>query len=165
MTEVFVEQFIFQLSHKKGKTQVNGETVSPQISKINSRLYHVIHEGKSYNVFIHKVDRDSRQVTLSVNGKQTQIKVQSRMEKLLKELGMEHNMNKKLDSLKAPMPGLIHSLKVETGQEVKKGAPLLILEAMKMENIIKSPGEGVVKEIHVAEQNSVEKNALLITFA
>ncbi|MEL6135773.1 MAG: acetyl-CoA carboxylase biotin carboxyl carrier protein subunit, partial [Bacteroidota bacterium] len=79
--------------------------------------------------------------------------------------GMEHSLSKKLDSLKAPMPGLIHSLKVEAGQEVKKGDPLLILEAMKMENIIKSPGEGVVKEIHVVEKNSVEKNALLITFA
>ena len=78
---------------------------------------------------------------------------------------MESTLTKQLDNLKAPMPGLIHSLKVEAGQEVKKGDPLLILEAMKMENIIKSPGEGIVKEIHVEEKNSVEKNALLITFA
>ncbi|MEO0582750.1 MAG: biotin/lipoyl-containing protein [Bacteroidota bacterium] len=165
MTEVFVEQFIFQLAHKKGQHIVNGQNLSPEITRINNRLFHVIHEGKSYNVFIHKLDKEANEVSLSVNGKRTKVKVQSRIEKLLKDLGMEHSLSKKLDNLKAPMPGLIHSLKVETGQEVKKGDPLLILEAMKMENIIKSPGEGIVKEIHVEEKNSVEKNALLITFA
>ena len=165
MTEVFVEQFIFQLAQKKGQQIVNGQSLSPEITRINNRLFHVIHEGKSYNVFIHKLDKEANEVSLSVNGKRTKVKVQSRIEKLLKDLGMESSLIKKMDNLKAPMPGLIHSLKVEAGQEVKKGDPLLILEAMKMENIIKSPGEGVVKEIHVEEKNSVEKNALLITFA
>jgi biotin carboxyl carrier protein len=62
------------------------------------------------------------------------------------------------------MPGLIVDIKVEAGQEVKKGDPILILEAMKMENIIKSPGDGVVKAIKVNPRDNVEKNQVLIQF-
>ena len=62
------------------------------------------------------------------------------------------------------MPGLILEIKVQPGQEVKKGDPIMILEAMKMENILKSPGDGVVREIKVAVKQNVEKNQVLILF-
>jgi biotin carboxyl carrier protein len=62
------------------------------------------------------------------------------------------------------MPGLILDIKVEPGQEVKKGDPILILEAMKMENIIKSPGDGVVSAVKVNVRQNVEKNQVLIVF-
>ena len=70
----------------------------------------------------------------------------------------------KVKDVKAPMPGLILDIKVRPGQEVKKGDPILILEAMKMENILKSPGDGVVKEIKVQTRQNVEKNQVLILF-
>jgi biotin carboxyl carrier protein len=62
------------------------------------------------------------------------------------------------------MPGLIIELKVKNGDVVKPGDTLLILEAMKMENIIKSPGEGVVKTVKIKKGESVEKNQVLIEF-
>ncbi len=67
-------------------------------------------------------------------------------------------------TLKAPMPGLIVATKVEPGQTVKKGDPLLVVEAMKMENIIKAKGDVTVKAIRVQVGQSVEKNAALIDF-
>ncbi|MCI4667088.1 MAG: biotin/lipoyl-binding protein [Bacteroidia bacterium] len=165
MTEAFIEDFVFQITKKAGETQLNSSPFSPQITRINEQLFKVNHEGKSYDVFIQKVDAGEKFVELSINGKRSKVKVVSRIEKLLKELGMDHQLAKKLDSLKAPMPGLIHSLQVEEGQEVKKGDPLLILEAMKMENVIKSPGEGTVSKIHVSPKESVEKGHVLISFA
>ena len=63
------------------------------------------------------------------------------------------------------MPGLVLELNVEAGQTIAKGDPLLILEAMKMENVIKSAGEGVVEEILVKKGAAVEKGALLIKLA
>lgn len=63
----------------------------------------------------------------------------------------------------APMPGIITSILVKEGQEVKKGDPVLIIEAMKMENNIPAPDSGKVKEIQVAEGQEVEKGSLLIS--
>ncbi|HNA32062.1 MAG TPA: biotin/lipoyl-binding protein, partial [Flavobacteriales bacterium] len=66
--------------------------------------------------------------------------------------------------IKAPMPGLVLKVLVKEGDAVKKNEPVLILEAMKMENVIKSPGDGTVKRIHAQEKTAVEKGQLLIGF-
>jgi len=65
-------------------------------------------------------------------------------------------------SLAAPMPGRVIKLFVETGAKVKKGQPLLILEAMKMEHTITAPADGTVKEIHYAAGEQVLEGAELI---
>jgi biotin carboxyl carrier protein len=57
------------------------------------------------------------------------------------------------------------SIKATEGQEIKKGEPLLVLEAMKMENIIKAAADVVVKQIKIKQGQAVEKNQVLITFA
>ncbi len=67
-------------------------------------------------------------------------------------------------SIKAPMPGLVVKLRVEPGERVAKGQPLLIIEAMKMENIIKARTDGIVKEIKVKAGQSVEKSDTLVEF-
>ncbi|MDZ7649219.1 MAG: acetyl-CoA carboxylase biotin carboxyl carrier protein subunit [Cytophagales bacterium] len=77
---------------------------------------------------------------------------------------MNTTASSKVNSIKAPMPGLIIDLKIQVGDSVKPGDALLILEAMKMENILKSPGEGVVKTIKVKKDDSVEKGQVLIEF-
>jgi len=60
---------------------------------------------------------------------------------------------------------VILSILVEEGQEIKKGEALLILEAMKMENMIKSPTDGIVTSISIEKDQSVEKNETLISFS
>ena len=62
------------------------------------------------------------------------------------------------------MPGLILEINVKEGQEVKENDPLLILEAMKMENVINSPREGIIKSVEVKQGQTVDKNMLLIEF-
>ena len=62
------------------------------------------------------------------------------------------------------MPGLVLDGLVNIGDEVSIDQPLMILEAMKMENVIKSPSEGKVKSIHIAKSDTVEKNQMLIVF-
>jgi biotin carboxyl carrier protein len=59
---------------------------------------------------------------------------------------------------------LVVRITVEEGTEVKKGDSLLVLEAMKMENVIKAPGDAVVGKIKVNAGQAVEKNQLLISF-
>jgi biotin carboxyl carrier protein len=67
-------------------------------------------------------------------------------------------------TLNAPMPGRVVKLLVKIGDEVVNGQGLIIVEAMKMENELKAKKAGVVSEIFVAENDSVEKGALLISF-
>jgi pyruvate carboxylase subunit B len=61
----------------------------------------------------------------------------------------------------APMPGILLRYAVEAGQQVKKGTPVLFLEAMKMENSLPSPVEGTVKELKVSPGTWVKKNDVL----
>ncbi len=63
----------------------------------------------------------------------------------------------------APMPGLIVSVAVVPGQEVKAGQELLVLEAMKMENVLRAERDGVVEEIHVRPADAVAADQLLVT--
>ena len=79
-------------------------------------------------------------------------------------MGFEVGATKKVNDIKAPMPGLILDINVKVGQEVKENDALLILEAMKMENVLTSPRDGVIKSISVNKGNAVEKNQLLIVF-
>jgi 3-methylcrotonyl-CoA carboxylase alpha subunit len=67
--------------------------------------------------------------------------------------------------LTAPMPGKIVALLVERGKTVEKGAPLLIMEAMKMEHTIAAPASGIVEELLYAVGDQVAEGAQLLTFA
>ena len=75
---------------------------------------------------------------------------------------MKVGVTQKVGDIKAPMPGLVIEVAVEIGQTVTKGDKVLILEAMKMENVIKAAGDGVVKAIHTTKGQPVEKGQLLI---
>ena len=86
------------------------------------------------------------------------------LDELIKSMGIERGRTKVVNAIKAPMPGLILEINVSVGQEVKENDPLLILEAMKMENCFLSPRDGVIKSIMVEKGNAVDKGQLLIEF-
>ena len=90
------------------------------------------------------------------------MKVEDEYDQLLHKLGMDKALTKKVNELKAPMPGLVLRILVEEGQAIKQGDSLLVLEAMKMENVLKSMGDGVIKQLKVKAGDKVEKNQLLI---
>jgi pyruvate carboxylase subunit B len=81
---------------------------------------------------------------------------------LLERLGGPAGHAKGASRVLAPMPGLVLRVLVREGEPVRRGQPLLVLEAMKMENEIRAPAEGVVQRVHVQERQPVEKNALLV---
>ncbi len=66
-------------------------------------------------------------------------------------------------SVTAPMPGAILDVKVRVGDSVKRGQTLFVLEAMKMENEIPAPQDGVVASVDVVKGGSVETGAVLAT--
>lgn len=83
---------------------------------------------------------------------------------LLEKMGIAGGASSKATKLKAPMPGKVLEIMVETGKTVAKGEGLLILEAMKMENMLKAEQDGIIKSVNVSVGDAVEKNNVLIEF-
>jgi biotin carboxyl carrier protein len=152
------------VAKENNQITLNGEAFSVDCLKVNDGNYHIIKNGKTYDVDVLRLNHEEKILVLKVNGNKYELKVADQYDALLKQLGMDNLSAKKLNHIKAPMPGLVLSILVEEGKEVKKGDALIILEAMKMENILKSPADGIVKKIAVKKGVPVEKNQLLIEF-
>lgn len=152
------------LSGSQYEGSLNGKAVKGDFIRISPSQLHLLHKGKSYNVELVKLDRVEKTVTVKINSKKYTLNIKDKYDELLHNLGLDALAGKKVNDIKAPMPGMVLNILVSEGQEVKKGDALLVLEAMKMENILKSPSDGVVKKISAVKGTAVEKNQLLIQF-
>lgn len=147
---------------KEGK--LNNDSFVWDALRSDETHLHVLHKNKSYNVEVVSQDHETKQAIIKVNGTKYTVQLKDRFDDLLKSLGMEGAGEKKLKDVKAPMPGMVLEILVSAGQQVEKDTPLIILEAMKMENVIKSPAAGIVKKVGATVGNAVEKNAVLMEF-
>jgi len=154
----------FEIVPSDGEFMVNGQPLNWDKVKIADGYFHIFIQNKSYRTEVVRIDPVAKAVTLKINGHTYLVEVKDKFDLLLEKLGMNTAAGSKINNIKAPMPGLIIDLKVQAGSTVKAGDPLLILEAMKMENIIKSSGEGIVKSVKVKKGDSVEKGEVLIEF-
>ncbi len=111
------------------------------------------------------IDKQQKTVTLRIKSQKVTVQIKEPVDLLLEQLGMQQSRVRKVNQLKAPMPGLVLRILVQEGQSVKAGDPLMVLEAMKMENVFKAPADVTVKQIKVSEKQAVEKNTELMTFA
>lgn len=142
---------------------INGKEIKPDLVKLSDMRYHLILDNKSYRINILEQKSD-KELAVEVNGNKYDINIKDRFDLLLHDLGMDAALAAKTDFIKAPMPGLVINILVNEGDEVLKDTPLIILEAMKMENMLKASGHGIVDKIKVKAHDAVEKNQVLITF-
>lgn len=143
---------------------VNGKPASWDLATIQEGYFHILYKDRSFRAEIVEADSVAKSFTIKVNGRQYPVILKDRFDLLLEKMGMNTNAGARVNHVRAPMPGLIIALKVKDGDEVKAGDPLLILEAMKMENIIKAPADATVKSVKVSLREGVEKNQVLIEF-
>lgn len=130
------------------------------IIKLDHNRYHFLNSGTKIEIELVSIDKKT--LELIVNGNKHKVAIEDEFDLLIEKMGLSKLISNKISSIKAPMPGLIIDLYVEEGQKLEEGDPLLILEAMKMENVIKSSGTGVVKSVHIAKGENVEKGQLMI---
>lgn len=152
------------LSGNSFEGTLNGNAVKGDLHKINAYQYHILYNNKSYNAEVIKLNAEERSIVLRINSVKFSLQLKDKYDELLHNLGLDNMAAKKVNDVKAPMPGMVLNILVKEGDEVKKGDALLILEAMKMENILKSPSDGVIKKIAAVKGTAVEKNQLLIQF-
>ncbi|MGE0090125.1 MAG: biotin/lipoyl-containing protein [Bacteroidales bacterium] len=117
-------------------------------------------KGRKYQVEI--TDKNQNQYEIAVNGVSYSISVESPFSFKRKRYLDKNKVDSKIEPIHAPMPGKIIELLVEENQVIKTGEPLLILEAMKMQNEILSNIDGKIKSIHFAPEDTVMKDDVLI---
>lgn len=144
------------------KIIINDQSTDIDLVQISPDKYHVIKDNQSYNLHVIEKDLVNKTFKIKVNNQTFELSLEDPLDQQLAKMGLSKTANEKIDKILAPMPGLVLNILVHPGQEVKKGDSLIILEAMKMENVIKSAGTGIVKNIVVQQKDAVEKNQLLI---
>ncbi len=132
--------------------------------KTDWNQFHVLHQNTPYKAEIVSSDFNQKNYTIKVNNNTYLVTIANALDMLIKEMGFEVGLAKQVNTIKAPMPGLILEISVVVGQLVKENDNLIILGAMKMENSFLSPRDGVIKSISVAMGDAVEKGQLLIEF-
>ena len=123
---------------------------------------HLILNRQGYRIDLIELDRVNKTATMVYNGEEYTVEIQEEVEQLVESLGLNVVKNKAVGEVSAPMPGKVLDIMVKEGQAVEEGTPLLILEAMKMENIIKAEGAGVVTEIYSEKGSTVDKGVKLL---
>lgn len=158
------DQFLFEVENKESSFWVNGAPIQFDLSSIGNNSAHVLYQNKSFNTELVELNKADKTCKIKVNGNIYQVSIEDQFDVLLKQLGLDNLAANKVSEIKAPMPGLVLKVLTEENAEVKKGNNLLVLEAMKMENILKSSTDGVIKKVLIKQGDKVEKNQILIQF-
>lgn len=158
-------KFNFELSSELNQLLINGIPFHGDILKVNSRSFNVLFNYRSFNAELIEFDRKQKTCTVKVNSNIYSMQMTDQFDELLHQLGMDEFNTVKVSEIKAPMPGLVLRILASEGEEVKKGGNLFVLEAMKMENIIKAPADVIIKSVKVNQGDKVEKNQVIMIFS
>ena len=120
--------------------------------------------GKVFFGEILEEQTESNRIKLKINHRVFEIKKKGELDDLIAAMGLDIPKIKQLKELQAPMPGRIVNVAVSIGDALEVGDEILSLEAMKMENVLKAEGIGVVKSININNDDIVEKGSVLIEF-
>ncbi len=141
---------------------VNGSEDSAQtdLVKIDDGLYHLLLENKSYLI---SVTNKNIYFRTSIEGDEYQVEIEDNISRLKSMFGGTETDDKDFGKVHSPMPGLVVKIFVNVGDHVELNSPLIALEAMKMENEIKSPKKGEITDINVTLGQRISTETLLMT--
>ena len=147
---------------------IDGEAQTPKgnakVEWLDRNYFVVSFNGKTFNGEVLDQNLEDHTLKLKLNHRVFEVKRKYALLDLISQMGLDKKKVKKLKELSSPMPGRVLKIMVKPGDQINIGDSLLSLEAMKMENILKSDGEGIVKEIFINEEQVVEKGEVLIEF-
>lgn len=127
--------------------------------------YHILKNNQPFNAEVVEKDFHHKIYKVKVKSEVYEVAISDELDQQISSMGFSVGSTKNISEILAPMPGLILEIKVKEGDTVAEDSPLLILEAMKMENVLTSPREGVIKNISVKVGETVDKKQLLISYA
>jgi len=143
--------------------QVSTATLkSLDLHEIKTNHFHVLKGNRAFDIQVVDMNVLTKTATVAVNGNRYDLKIDDAYDTMVEKMGLLASSIQKVGSITAPMPGLIIDIMVKPGDKIEEGTPLLVLSAMKMENVILAEGEGVIKSIEVKKDDAVDKGQLII---
>jgi len=137
------------------RVSMDGNTYDASLRFLSSEEFIIKLDGKVYDVIVHSNSRDYQ---VCINGKCLFVKKKDALQ-LLEKTGT----GPKKQDIKTSMPGRVIEVLAREGEKIKKNQAVVILEAMKMQNEIKSPQDGTILRIGPKPGDPVEAGALLFT--
>ena len=161
-------KFIFLIGDKKIELiqeasflRVDDRIYSTDLFRNSSGVCTIISENKTFKLYCKRVSETEYDVWIKHHV--LRLIVEDQKTTLINKYKKNVDLGALNTCIKAPMPGLVTRIEVKVGDKVQQGQGLLVLEAMKMENEIRSSSNCIIKEIKVSERMTVEKDQELLT--
>ncbi len=153
------QEYVLDLEHP-GEVILDGTVYAVDLQGIDGEsLYSLLIGTDSYEVF---VQREGDVYYITVEGDRYEVRVEDERLRRLRRLSGAKEPAAGEATIVAPMPGLVVAVPVQEGQAVKAGDGVVVLEAMKMENEIRTPLDGVVKSVRVAPGQMVNQGDVMV---
>lgn len=137
-------------------------TSSAAVNVLGNHVYEIEKDDSRLILEVLKIDLTEKSITIRSNHRTYDLIFKDQLDLVLDKMGIKRTSELVNKNVKAPMPGKVLELLAKEGDTLSKGDNILILEAMKMENVIKAEVDCVIKKIHISSQQNVEKNQVLI---
>ena len=160
--KAIIQGHTFQITVNGNGIFIDGKPVTADMLEYRKGKFHILIDNRSYTAEVVSIEKESKICVIKVGKSLLTVILKDKYDDLLDEIGIDIKAGKKVNDIKAPMPGMVLQVMVENGQKIKKGDAIVVLEAMKMENILKSPTDGTIKKIHVNMGDKVEKNQVMV---
>lgn len=131
---------------------VEGSTFQPEVEATGKGTYKVSLDGESFIFAL-------RNGHIEVDGEHLDLELRRARPALVRKAGAGRKGDGRI---KPPMPGKVVEIHVSEGDAVEEGSPLVVLEAMKMQNDVKSPIAGTVSKVNVTDGQNVESTTVLV---
>jgi acetyl/propionyl-CoA carboxylase alpha subunit len=125
-------------------------------------VYRIQTKTNSFVLEVLAIDLAMKTLKIRHNHTVYDMEFKNKLDLVLDKMGIKRSVETINTDVKAPMPGKVIDIVVKEGASVSKGDPIVILEAMKMENVLKAESDAVIKKININKGESVEKNQVLI---
>ena len=139
--------------------EIDGRSYELEAHEVEPNVYLLKHENKIYQIFVSPNQNPNEPFMVSVGTNNFEIKISD--PKRLRGAGLGSEPGEGLAEIKTAMPGKVVRILVEVGAQINQGDGVIIVEAMKMQNEMKSPKNGTVKEIRVQEGATVNAGDIL----
>jgi biotin carboxyl carrier protein len=132
------------------------------IKHLGKNVYKVTSTGKSEIIEVLAIDYDLKTMQIRHDHFTHDLEFKNNLDLVLDSMGIKLAVESHNLDIKAPMPGKVIEVNVKEGDTILKGDAILILEAMKMENVLKAENDCTIKKVLVKSSESVEKNQILV---